>query len=539
MSLYRKHRPDSFSSLVGQDDIRNTLTNQLANNSLSHAYMFIGTRGTGKTSTAKILAKAVNCKSLLSNGDPCGSCTSCVNYERTSDIFELDAASNNGVDDIRRIIDDCIYPPTSNKYKVYIIDEVHMLSKGAFNALLKTLEEPPSYVIFILATTEPNKIPATILSRCIKLEFKRITTADMVNRMQYICSKENRIAESNALRLIAANADGAMRDALSMLEQAFYLAQGNKILESTVADMLGCSSKDLLLDFVRALFTLDVKSILSFFDYFLKKGKDLQILLNDLTQIVRDFLLIKSCADVELDGTLDYSEQVKAITHDYSINEILLVLHNLTDLSSKIKYSSNPVMFLQTGLALMCISPIKNDIALYAKVDEIQRIVDSMKEDGKVITNEIYVEKITYKETAPIDEPYLFSNYESNTTTQNDTVPDCINNIEIMTTKGTESTSVISAADNRSEILPMSVSKEEPEKPLQSTTPPSLSSVQSFISELKTKDIIFFTYLSNSKIETTDDSCTIKTIPPFITAISQMYGDTFKNAGIKLTLLPM
>ena len=219
-ALYRVYRPKTFEDVVGQEHIVKTLKNQIKNNNIGHAYLFSGTRGTGKTSTAKIFARAVNCLNPI-NEEPCNECEICRDTlnDNIMDVVEIDAASNNSVDDIRELRESVKYTPSKAKYKVYIIDEVHMLSQGAFNALLKTLEEPPSYVIFILATTEPHKIPATILSRCQRFDFKRVSSKDIAARMAYICEKEDIEVEDKALNLIARNSQGALRDALSILDQ--------------------------------------------------------------------------------------------------------------------------------------------------------------------------------------------------------------------------------------------------------------------------------------------------------------------------------
>ena len=222
-ALYRVYRPKNFNDVIGQEHIVRTLKNQIENNNVGHAYLFCGTRGTGKTSTAKIFSRAVNCTNLH-NDEPCNECENCreILEDKTMDVVEIDAASNNSVDDIRELRENVKYSPAKSKYKVYIIDEVHMLSQGAFNALLKTLEEPPSYVIFILATTEPHKIPATILSRCQRFDFKRVTVKDISSRMKYICEKEGIEADEKALNLIARNSQGEIRDALSILDQCIY-----------------------------------------------------------------------------------------------------------------------------------------------------------------------------------------------------------------------------------------------------------------------------------------------------------------------------
>ena len=259
-ALYRAYRPQNFEDVVGQQHIIRTLKNQIENNNVGHAYLFAGTRGTGKTSTAKIFARAVNCVQSKDQ-EPCNECEVCKDIinDNIMDVVEIDAASNNSVDDIRELRESVKYSPTKAKYKVYIIDEVHMLSQGAFNALLKTLEEPPSYIIFILATTEPHKIPATILSRCQRFDFKRVTVNDMSERMKKICNEENIEVEDKALNLIARNAQGALRDALSILDQCISFG-GNKIEYKDVVELLGTVNIEQLFEMSQFIINQDTKS---------------------------------------------------------------------------------------------------------------------------------------------------------------------------------------------------------------------------------------------------------------------------------------
>ena len=261
-ALYRVYRPQKFEDVVGQEHITKTLRNQIENNNIGHAYLFSGTRGTGKTSTAKIFARAVNCLESKDQ-EPCNNCDVCKDIlnDNIMDVVEIDAASNNSVDDIRELRESVKYSPTKAKYKVYIIDEVHMLSQGAFNALLKTLEEPPSYVIFILATTEPHKIPATILSRCQRFDFKRVTVKDITSRMKKICSEEDIEVEDKALNLIARNSQGALRDALSILDQCISFGD-EKIEYNDVVELLGTVNIEQLFDLAQYIINQDTKESL-------------------------------------------------------------------------------------------------------------------------------------------------------------------------------------------------------------------------------------------------------------------------------------
>ena len=266
-ALYRKFRPDSFDDVKGQDHIVQTLVNQIKNDRLSHAYLFTGTRGTGKTSVAKVFAKAVNCENQT-EGNPCNECSMCkaIADGSSMNVIEIDAASNNGVDNIREIIEEVSYPPTLGRYKVYIIDEVHMLSAGAFNALLKTLEEPPSYVIFILATTEVHKIPATILSRCQRYDFRRISNEEITGNLQEIVRNENTEAEEKALRYIARLGDGSMRDSISLLDKCIAFNPGSRLTYDTVLDTLGTGDTESYSGLYNYIFNGNVSEALSVID---------------------------------------------------------------------------------------------------------------------------------------------------------------------------------------------------------------------------------------------------------------------------------
>ena len=313
-ALYRKFRPDSFQDVKGQDAIVRTLKNQIRAQRIGHAYLFCGTRGTGKTTVAKILAKAVNCEHPI-DGNPCNECETCkaIAAGNSMNVIEIDAASNNGVDNIREIREEVAYSPTSGKYKVYIIDEVHMLSIGAFNALLKTLEEPPSYVIFILATTEAHKIPITILSRCQRYDFKRIARTTIVDRLRELMDEEQVEVEDKALRYIAKKGDGSMRDALSLLDQciAFYL--GEKLTYEHVLDVLGAVDTDEFSKLLREVLDGDVTQVILHLENMIMQGRDLTQLVNDFTWYLRNLLLLKSSDNMEdvLDVSAENLEQLK------------------------------------------------------------------------------------------------------------------------------------------------------------------------------------------------------------------------------------
>ena len=299
-ALYRKFRPDSFQDVKGQDAIVRTLKNQIRAQRIGHAYLFCGTRGTGKTTVAKILAKAVNCEHPI-DGNPCNECETCkaIAAGNSMNVIEIDAASNNGVDNIREIREEVAYSPTSGKYKVYIIDEVHMLSIGAFNALLKTLEEPPSYVIFILATTEAHKIPITILSRCQRYDFKRISIETIAARLRELIDKEGWDVEDKAVRYIAKMADGSMRDSLSLLDQCAAFYMNETLTYDHVLEVLGAVDTEVFSRLLRQLLAMDVHQVIETVDELVMQGRELSQLAADFTWYLRNLLLVKSSDNME------------------------------------------------------------------------------------------------------------------------------------------------------------------------------------------------------------------------------------------------
>ena len=316
-ALYRKWRPDNFEDVKGQDHIVTTLQNQIKADRIGHAYLFCGTRGTGKTSIAKIFAKAVNCEHPI-NGSPCNECESCraIATGNSMNVIEIDAASNNGVDNIRQIRDEVQYSPTQGKYKVYIIDEVHMLSIGAFNALLKTLEEPPSYVIFILATTEAHKIPVTILSRCQRYDFHRISIETISDRLSQLMQAENINVEDKAIKYIAKAADGSLRDALSLLDQciAFYL--GRDLKYENVLDVLGAVDTQVYAEMLSLITMSDTTAVMELIEKLIMQGRDIGQFVNDFIWYLRNLLLIKTTDDLSkvedvIEASKDSIEQLK------------------------------------------------------------------------------------------------------------------------------------------------------------------------------------------------------------------------------------
>lgn len=379
-ALYRVYRPKTFEDVVGQEHIVKTLKNQIRNSNIGHAYLFSGTRGTGKTSTAKIFARAVNC--LNSNDEePCNECEICVDTlnDNIMDIVEIDAASNNSVDDIRELRESVKYTPSKAKYKVYIIDEVHMLSQGAFNALLKTLEEPPSYVIFILATTEPHKIPATILSRCQRFDFKRVSSKDIANRMAYICEKENIQAEEKALSLIARNSQGALRDALSILDQC--MSFGNEIIEyNDVIELLGTVNIDELFELSQAIIDENTKKTLQILNEFVIWGKDIRNLINDLIDQFRNLMVCKVSKDLDEIISLpeENIEKLKEQAKTININDLIRILNILSETQDSMKSSSNTRILAEVTMMKIA-QPMFDESkeALIKRIENLEQIVES------------------------------------------------------------------------------------------------------------------------------------------------------------------
>ncbi|MGN0204718.1 MAG: DNA polymerase III subunit gamma/tau [Coprococcus sp.] len=356
-ALYRKWRPSGFDEVRGQDHIVTTLKNQIQMNRIGHAYLFCGTRGTGKTSIAKIFAKAVNCEHPV-NGSPCNECAMCraVNEQRSMNVIEIDAASNNGVDNIREIRDEVAYSPSEGRYKVYIIDEVHMLSIGAFNALLKTLEEPPSYVIFILATTEAHKIPITILSRCQRYDFRRISTGTIAGRLRELADAEGIDAEDAALNYVARMADGSMRDALSLLDQcnAFYI--GQKLKYENVLEVLGAVDTSVFGRLLRYVAVQDTTAVIRLVDEIVMQGRELTQFVVDFTWYLRNLLMIQSSGDLT-DLVEASEEQLRTMQEEAALvdaNTLMRYIRIFSDLSGQVRYSTQKRVLVEVALIKLC-----------------------------------------------------------------------------------------------------------------------------------------------------------------------------------------
>lgn len=398
-ALYRKFRPLQFSEMVGQEHITRTLKNQIIANRVGHAYLLNGGRGTGKTSAAKILARAINCLNPK-DGEPCNECEICKGAisGALTDIVEMDAASNNSVEDIRSIREEVNFLPTKAKYRVYIIDEVHMLSTGAFNALLKTLEEPPEHVKFILATTEPQKLPATILSRCQRFDFKRISNEDIIKRLKIVCRESDIEITEGAMQIIAVLSEGAMRDALSILERCIQDGE-NKIDEDKIKDLVGIPKITYIHDLTEAIIQYDVEKALASIDEVLNEGKDIVNLLWELIKYVKDILVYQSSGKLDL-----YSKQelqnIKELSEKVSKQRLIAIIYELSELENNIKWSTQKVIMFQAGIIKLCyeitentskinVTPENtgNNKVLEERVQKIEQYLRNMKTTNVVNQN--------------------------------------------------------------------------------------------------------------------------------------------------------
>ncbi len=376
-ALYRKFRPQEFEDVKGQEHIVTTLQNQIKADRVGHAYLFCGTRGTGKTTVAKIFAKAVNCQHPI-EGSPCGDCPSCraITAGNSMNVIEIDAASNNGVDNIREIREEVAYSPTEGRYKVYIIDEVHMLSIGAFNALLKTLEEPPSYVIFVLATTEAHKIPITILSRCQRYDFKRITIETIAGRLTELMEKEQAEVEAKAIQYIARAADGSMRDALSLLDQciAFYL--GEKLTYDHVLEVLGAVDTEVFSQMLRKILAKDIPGVIQLLEELIIQGREPGQFVTDFTWYLRNLMLLQSSDHME--DVLDISSEnlllLKEEAQMVDSGRLMRYIRIFSDLSSQVRYAVQKRILVEIALIKLCKPEMERDYdSLAERVAQIEQ----------------------------------------------------------------------------------------------------------------------------------------------------------------------
>lgn len=401
-ALYRKYRPKTFDDILGQDHVTKILKNQVKSGNIGHAYLFSGTRGTGKTSAAKVLSRAVNCLNPI-DGNPCNECSVCKGIldESLMDVIEMDAASNRKIEDIRELKEKIIYPPSVARYKVYIIDEVHMLTNEAFNALLKTLEEPPKHLIFILATTEPEKLPQTILSRCQRFDFKRITNNDIIYNMQTILDSMHITVEKRALELVARNSDGAMRDALSLLDQLIAYDNNNITYEDCI-NILGITSSDLIFELVDAINEKDIGKSLEILERAILEGKDIEQFVKDLTYHFRNLMISKVSKNPE---ELIFTEDVDRYviqSKKFDLDDILRCLEILRDTDSNVKWALQPRILLELAIIKM----IEKNV-----VKEDKNTIQQEKNEKESIKEEVK-EKIIKKAEVPKKEPNATSDKE-------------------------------------------------------------------------------------------------------------------------------
>ena len=389
-ALYRKWRPITFSQVVGQEHITDTLRRQVAEGRTGHAYLFTGTRGTGKTTCARILAKAINCLHPV-DGAPCNQCEACrgIDEGRLLDITELDAASNNGVDDIREIRESVDFVPAETKKRVYIIDEVHMLSAGAFNALLKTLEEPPSYVIFILATTEANKIPVTILSRCQRYDFKRLTVEQIEERMKeaLAAAGEELPIEEKALKYLAKSADGAMRDAWSLLDQCLAFHFGHELTYDMVLDVLGAVDTSVFSKLLRCVIARDVAGCIGVLEEIVLQGRDMSQFVSDFTWYLRNLLLVKtsgdSCEEV-IDISSENLARLKEEAQQIEVDAIMRDIRCFSELSGRIRYAGQKRVLIEMALIRLCRPEMEtNEDTLLERIRKLEQTVEQI-ESGSI-----------------------------------------------------------------------------------------------------------------------------------------------------------
>ncbi len=404
LALYRKYRPTNFSEVVGQDKVITVIKNEIINNRISHAYLFSGPRGTGKTTTAKIIAKLVNCTNPV-NGECCNKCDNCLNFKNSSDIVEIDAASNNGVDEIRELRDKVNLVPTNSKYKIYIIDEVHMLTTQAFNALLKTLEEPPAHVIFILATTEPHKIPLTVASRCQKFQFSKISNDEIVHRLSDIIKEENIKLDNEILLEIARLSDGGLRDAINMLDQLLAYKSENITLMD-VYNINSCVSYIDIYNFINNMMNNNAIEIVNFIEKIDSEGKNISKFIEELIVFLKDILLYKSAkinSEIE-----DKNAKIKELSDVLSENAIYNMIYSYNDTLNNIKLSSNSIiLFIVSTFKIINDNFIRKNNTIdnnneSISTKNIEKVVENVKNEEKKVEVED-IKKLKEKITSKMD----------------------------------------------------------------------------------------------------------------------------------------
>ena len=421
-ALYRKFRPMTFKEMVGQEHITRTLRNQIIANRVGHAYLFNGGRGTGKTSAAKILARAINCLNPQ-DGEPCNECEICksaINGSLT-DIVEMDAASNNSVEDIRSIREEVNFLPTKAKYRVYIIDEVHMLSTGAFNALLKTLEEPPEHVKFILATTEPQRLPATILSRCQRFDFKRISNEDVIKRLKIVCNESKVEITEEALNIIAVLSEGAMRDALSILERCIQDGE-NKIDEDKIKELVGIPKFDYINRIIQAILKYDVEEAINSFNDVINQGKDLENFLWEMIKYLRDILVYKTCGKLDMYNEQELNE-IKKVIDIASKERLVNLIYVLSELQNNIKWSSQKNIVFEAEIIKLCANTTNSYTDVEERVNKIENYLKTntgniIQKNNVVIQPQVQpkIEQQIRQEKKQVIQPKTNTNTQKNIT---------------------------------------------------------------------------------------------------------------------------